>query len=156
MPAYQRVTTGEANAVHAPRPGTQALLDVIITELHIRGARTGGIYNRRTVRGGKAWSLHSAGRACDVMVPSVNGMASEAGKKLGDELFLRCIAAADQCGICEIIWWDKRWTGDKGVQRYKPRNHFDHVHIGQTVDMSSRRDTAELRKWFRHFLFLAH
>lgn len=155
MPAYQRATTHEVNGVHGPRPGTRALSDVIITELHARGARSGGIYNRRPVRLGRTWSLHAAGRGLDVMVPARNGVATVDGKKLGDELFLRAVAAADQVGACEVIWWDKRWTGDGGVKPYRPTNHRDHVHIGQTVDMAARPDTPDLRKWFRHFLFVA-
>jgi len=129
------------------------LSDVILMHYMGRGMKGGGIYNRRPVRLGRAWSLHAGGRAADFMVPATGGVATKAGKALGDELFMRAIAAAEACGICEIIWWDKRWTGDKGVQHYAPTNHRDHVHIGQTVDMASRTDSTNLRRWFRHFLF---
>ena len=150
-PAYQPVTRAENRAIQGPRPGTQTLLNVILMHTMLRGARSGGIYANRTVRFGKSLSLHSAGRACDVMVPATNGVATTAGRQLGDELFLRCVAAAEQCGICEVIWWDKRWTS-AGVKPYKHTNHRDHVHIGQTIDMASRTD-PQLGVWFNHFLF---
>jgi hypothetical protein len=151
-PKYQPATTHEVNQVAGPRPATQVLSDVIVLHYLARGAKSGGIYNRRRVRLGSAWSLHAAGRALDVMVPAKAGVATAAGKQLGDEIWLRAIAAAEACGICEVIWWDKRWTGDKGVHPYKPTNHRDHVHIGQTVDMAVRRDQG-LSRWFKHFLF---
>jgi len=77
------------------------------------------------------------------------------GKQVSDEVFLRLIAAADACGVCEIIWNRQRWSGDTGaVTPYKGANpHVDHVHFGMTIDVASHPDTADLRKWFSSFLF---
>ena len=144
-PKYQPVTASEANAIHGPRPGSVALSDVVLARMASRGVRTGGIYNHRKVRGSlTSWSTHAAGRGIDWMVPN---------KQVGDELFLRLVNACDQIGVAEVIWQHQRWTGDKGVQPYKPSNHLDHVHASQTIDMASRSDTDALRRWFDHFLF---
>lgn len=153
-PKYQPATWSEARAVHGPKPGTQALLDTILWHMRLRGLNvwSGGIYNRRTIRGSVLPSLHSCGRALDVMVPQ-----TPAGRAAGDQLFLRAINAAEACGICEIIWNRQRWTADRGVRPYKGTNpHLDHVHIGQTIDVASRGAGAErdnLVRWYAHFLF---
>lgn len=153
MPAYQRVTMSEARSIQGPRPGTRALYETVLGHYHSRGLRGGGIYNFRTVRGGKSLSTHAAGRGCDFMVPNVRGKATPEGKKLGDELFLRAIASAEALSICEIIWMNRRWTGDKGAQHYRPNNHHDHVHIAQTIDGASKPDSPDLRRWYAHFLW---
>lgn len=148
---YEPPTAAELRTVTGPRPGTRALHDVLVWHYHGRGVRSGGIYNRRNRRGVlgpltvQGSSLHSVGRAVDLMTTD---------KAVHDEIFLRLIAAADQCGIVEVISWNRRWTPDKGVQPYRGTSpHRDHVHVGQSVDAASRPDTADLRKWFSHFLF---
>ena len=147
---YEPPTAAELRTVTGPRPGTRALHDVLVWHYHGRGVRSGGIYNRRPRRGLSVLtpataSLHACGRAIDLMTTD---------KAVHDDIFLRCIAAADQCGIVEVISWNRRWTPDKGVQPYRGTSpHRDHVHLGQSVDTASRPDTADLRKWFSHFLF---
>ena len=148
---YEPPTAAELRTVTGPRPGTRALHDVLAWHYHGRGVRSGGIYNRRNRRGVlgpltvQGSSLHSVGRAVDLMTTD---------RAVHDDIFLRCIAAADQCGIVEVISWERRWTPDKGVQPYRGTSpHRDHCYVGQSVDAASRPDTADLRKWFSHFLF---
>ena len=147
---YEPPTAAELRTVTGPRPGTRALHDVLVWHYHGRGVRSAGIYNRRPRRGLSVLtpataSLHAVGRGLDLATTD---------KAVHDEIFLRCIAAADQCGIVEIISWNRRWTPDKGVRDYRGASpHRDHVHVGQSVDAASRPDTADLRKWFSHFLF---
>ena len=156
--AYEPPTAAELRTVTGPRPGTRILHDVLVWHYHGRGVRSAGIYNRRNRRGvlgpvtARGASLHSVGRALDLATTD---------KALHDEIFLRCIAAADQCGIVEVISWERRWTPDKGVRPYKPgpggSPHRDHVHVGQSVDTASRganpEDAKALARWFSHFLF---
>jgi flagellar protein FlgJ len=145
--AYQPVTRAELRAHTGPRPGTRALHDVLIWMFHSRGVRSGGIYNRRAVRGGTSWSLHAVGRALDIMVP--------VGDPVGWEIALRVIRHADALGVAEVIHDRKRWTAEKGTQPYRGSNpHRDHVHIGMTVDMADRPDTPQLRQWMAHFVGL--
>jgi len=146
---YQPVSATELKQVIGPRPGARALNDVIVPRLFSKGVRSAGIYNRRPRRGLTALnprtaSLHAAGRAVDISIPN---------QKVGDELFLRLISAADAIGICEIIWWDRRVSSD-GVKAYKGKdNHHTHIHIGLTSDFADRTNTPDLRKWISHFIF---
>jgi hypothetical protein len=155
MPPYQPVSKAEWNNVHGPRPGTVVLQDVILrhaaTAWGPGSAWSDGIYNHRMVRGSRTtYSLHSAGRACDIGLPQ-----NATGKQHGDELFLRLINAADACGIVEVIWYRQRWSMDKGVVAYHGTDpHTGHVHFAQSVDMASRVDQGgDLHKWFDHFLW---
>ena len=149
MPKYEKATWDEVLQVQGPRPGARVLSDVVIRHYLAAGVqvKTGGIYNRRRVRGGTSWSLHAVGRGVDWMVPD---------KATGDQLFLRLINAADQCGVCEVIWNRQRWDGTTGkVTPYRGVNpHTDHVHAGMTIDVASHPDTQDLRRWFDHFLFV--
>jgi len=150
VPKYEPVTATELRTVTGPRPGVKAFHDVVVWHYHPRGLRSGGIYNRRAVRGvttlvPRTASLHAAGRAVDLMTSS---------KELHDELFLRLIRSSEQMGIVEVISWGRRWTLDKGVVKYSGKSpHTDHVHVGFSSDMASRPNTPELRKWFDHFMW---
>ena len=146
--AYQPVTSAELRTVVGPRPGARAVSDVIVWHMYAKGARPGGIYNRRPVRGKSilapsSASLHAAGRAVDIMVPNLN---------VGDEILLRLLKAADAIGVCEIIWNRKRYTA-KGTFPYKGKSpHTDHLHIGLTAEMADNRD-PQLKQWVTHFMF---
>lgn len=136
---YEPVKAWELVRFRGPRKGVQALHDVIVVMYHAFGATSGGIYNRRSVRGGTSWSLHAVGRAFDIMVPTA----------LGDVLFTRLISVADKLGICEIIWNRRRWTPEHGVQVYNGVNpHTDHLHVGMTTAVADSDHTRdELVAW---------
>lgn len=148
--AYEPVTATELKTITGPRPGCVAFNDVVCFVEHQHGVYPAGIYNRRNVRGvagpirpGSA-SLHSAGRAVDIGIPT---------KAVGDALFQKLLAAADFIGICEIIWWDTRTT-TKGTLNYKGAdNHHTHIHVGFTADFASRANNDDLKKWIAHFLY---
>lgn len=146
--AYQPVTSAELRTVVGPRPGARVVSDVIVWSMYAKGVRSAGIYNRRPQRGKKILtaataSLHAAGRGIDIAVPN---------KQVGDELFLRLLAAADAIGVCEVIWWDRRAT-IKGILPYKGAdNHHTHLHIGLTADMADNTN-PKLGDWVKHFLF---
>lgn len=119
------------------RPGVVAFHDTILFMMG-GSVRSGGMVNDRPVRGGTAKSLHSVGRAADFMVQ--NGAGARAGKtprEVGDELFIRLIAAAPAIGLDEVIWWRKRWTPDKGLRAYYGvAAHKDHVHAALDPTMA--------------------
>jgi len=147
--AYQPVTSVELKTVKGPRPGVQAVMDTVGWYRYAQGVRSAGIYNRRPVRGktvltAKNASLHAAGRALDISVPSIN---------VGNELYLRLAAAADAIGVCEIIWNRKRLTKN-GEAAYKGVDpHTTHLHVGFVADWADRPNTPDLRKWVAHFVF---
>lgn len=143
--AYQSVTRAELNRWTGPRPGVRAFHDAVLWVRHSAGVRSGGIYNRRRVRGGTSWSLHSVGRAADFMVPN---MAA------GYDIAFRAIRQARMLGVSEVIFNRRRWTAERGTQPYRGSNpHTDHVHIGFTVDFADRPDTQDLRRWCAYFMF---
>lgn len=143
---YQPVSKAELSTKVGPRPGCVAFQDVVLWSLHSEGVYQAGIYNRRRVRGGSAWSLHAVGRAVDIGVP--------VGAAVGGRLMMQCVAHADWLGICEVIYDRKRWTKEKGVQPYGGSDpHTGHVHVGFTVDFADRPNTPDLRAWIAHFLF---
>lgn len=92
--AYQRVTRAELNRWTGPRPGVRAFHDAVLWVRHSAGVRSGGIYNRRRVRGGSSWSLHSVGRAADFMVPNLAA---------GYDIAFRAIRQARMLGVSEVI-----------------------------------------------------
>lgn len=145
MPAYEPVTGGELLIHRGPAPGMRALHDVVLWTYHKHGVRDGGIYNRRKVRRGRAWSLHSVGRAADAMTPDMG-----TGVWLANHL----INSAEPIGLCEVIFGDQRWTGDRGIHDYTLGGHDDHVHYGLTKQAAySDASMEELHRWFSAALF---
>lgn len=146
--AYQPASTAELLRYWGARKGTRALQDVLVFLYRDRGATDLGVYNRRPVRGRTSgWSLHSVGRAGDIGVRDT---------KLGDELFLRLIRAAEPLGLCEIIWNGQRWTAEKGAQPYNGADsHSTHLHYAQTREMADNPSAREaLVKWYTHYITL--
>lgn len=141
MSRYEAVQRWELRRHKGERKGTRALLDVLLVLFHAHGARSGGIYNRRLVRGGSSWSLHSVGRACDVMVQR---------QDIGDLIAGVVVARAEGLGVCEVIWNRRRWTPERGWVGYAGTNpHTDHVHIGQTISVAdSPASLEQLHAWF--------
>lgn len=143
--AYEPVTTAEYRAhVGRERPGTRALRDAnalaLVTLTGAGPAKRGEIVSVRPVRGGTEPSTHSVGRGVDTYPLT---------KLAGDILFLRSIRAAHALGVCECIWWRKRWTAERGIQRYNGVNpHTDHLHESQTrAAADNPADHATLVRW---------
>ncbi len=137
---YQAVSAREYLTKRSARRGVSIFVDVVMFLFHAEGITNLGIYNRRKVRGGSAWSLHSVGRAADF----------GCSKALGNRRWVFFIRAAGMAGICEIIWNGQRWTQEHGIQPYHGEDdHTTHVHVGFTIamaDNSSPRDS--LISWF--------
>jgi len=141
--AYEAVQNWELKH-KGPRPGTQALLDVILFLWAKSKVTNVGIYNRRSVRGGSSWSLHAVGRAMDVGVPNIGvGTLIATFLTTGDN--------AKGCGICEVIFNRRRWTAETGWLPYHGEDpHTAHIHIGQTIRAadSPGATTDQLHKLF--------
>ena len=136
------------------RPGTKTLSDVV--RFLMGGSVTdGGIVNDRNVRGGSSKSLHAVGRAADFMVHTGQGPGRQgkSAKEIGDELFVRLIAAAPAIGAEEIIWWRQIWSPSKGLRAYTGlASHKDHVHVGISQAVADNR-SPDLPKWFAGAIF---
>lgn len=156
--AYTPVTTAEYRQHRGrTRPGVVAAHDTILFMMG-GSVTSGGMVNDRNVRGGSAKSLHSVGRAADWMVRAGSGArAGMTARQVGDELFVRLIAAAPAIGLDEVIWNRKRWSPDKGLRSYHGVNpHTDHVHAGfdpAFADSTASRDA--MCKWIATAVFPA-
>lgn len=154
--AYTPVTPGELRRHRGDRrPGVVAFHDSVIYCMG-GSVRSGGMVNVRPVRGGRAASLHAVGRAADFMVqPGTGPRAGRTAKQVGDELFVRLVAAASKIGLDEAIWWRQRWTPDLGLRPYRGvAAHRDHVHAGLDPQMADNTsDYHDLCRWFAAAIF---
>ena len=115
--------------VGSARPGAKALLDWFTTN-YAGVARSGGIYNCRSVRGATTMSVHSEGRAVDIMMPVVNGKGNPAGHRAIAQLG----AHGKNLGIQTIIFdrqvWSARSPNGRPYTGVHP--HYDHLHVELT------------------------
>lgn len=149
--AYEPATWRELWTVRGPRKGAVALRDIIVWGWAPRGARDGGIYNRRTTSG-RTWgltpsnsSLHAVGRGIDIFC----------SEQVGGEIAMQLTAQHEALGVCEWIHYAKRWTPETGTQGYSGRSpHFDHIHIGVTKAFADSAASLDaLHSWCWHYIF---
>ena len=156
MNTYTPVTPAEYRQFRGhTRPGVVAAHDAIIFMMG-GSVRSGGMVNDRNVRGGTAKSLHAVGRAADFMVQKGTGTRDGMSpRQVGDELFVRLIAAAPGIGLDEVIWNRHRWTNEKGVRPYSGANpHTDHVHAGFDPSFAdSTKPHDDLCRWVAACVF---
>jgi len=115
--------------VGSARPGAKALM-LWFAQIYPGVAKSGGIYNCRPVRGSTTMSVHSEGRAVDVMMPVVNGKGNPNGhdaiRKLGPH--------GRELGIQTIIFdrtaWSARSPSGRPYTGVHP--HYDHLHVELT------------------------
>lgn len=137
------------------RPGVVALHNTVMFCMG-GSVRSGGMVNDRPIRGGVSLSKHAVGRAADWMVQ--NGAGTREGKtpkEIGDELFIRLVAAAPAIGLEEAIWYRKIWTPDKGLRTYYGlASHEDHVHAALNQAMADNQAPYDdLCRWYASAIF---
>ncbi len=99
----------------------------------------------RVVAGSSSLSVHSVGRALDIMIPpvgedgSVSG--SDADNELGDPIAAWLIEHAEEVGVQYIVWDQKQWSGRQNpgqkLSSYGGSNpHVDHIHVELTIAAS--------------------
>lgn len=145
MLAYEPPTMAGYRAHRGrPQPGTVALVDACrFMAPSIIGR---GITRAEIIRVGRleTLSLHHECRAADLFVPA----------PIGWPLALRIVAAADQLGVCELIYDRKRVSANAAgrpvVRRYTgPSPHLDHIHVGQTRRAAANTSAhADLVRYF--------
>jgi hypothetical protein len=116
--------------------GTIELRDRVLREF--QGARSGGIYNYRNVRGGASLSLHAEGRAVDIFPQD---------KSQGDAIAAWAVKNASCYQIQRVIWYRKIWDGytQKWREYTGEHPHTDHVHIEQNRCGANDQDCPPLR-----------
>jgi hypothetical protein len=107
-------------------------------------ARSGGIYNCRAVRGSAARSVHSEGRALDVMMPVVRGR----GHAAGHDAIARLGKVGDRLGITLIIFDRMSWSQrNPSGSVYKGQHpHYDHLHVEITREAAESLTLEQIRR----------
>ena len=132
FPSYQRATYVARSA----QPGAKALAAVLLEKFP--GARNGGIYNARRVRGRAVLSVHAEGRAIDIMVPN---------RATGTRITSALLPHVGKLGIQAIINNRKIWSkrNPKGARYKGVSPHYDHVHIELTRPAAKGLTKAAVR-----------
>ncbi|MFO0646336.1 MAG: hypothetical protein U0326_08850 [Polyangiales bacterium] len=83
-------------------------------------------------------SVHSVGRAMDLMVPMTGG---DADNTLGDAVANWLVENAEYIGIQRVIWDRAYWNGEHGFGLLTAASlpHTDHVHVELSVAGAERR-----------------
>jgi hypothetical protein len=125
------------------RPGAVALLDWCLAQ-YPGVARSGGIYNCRPVRGSSAVSIHSEGRAVDVMMPVVGGRAHQSGH----DLLRRLGAKGVDLGLQTVIWDRRIYSARSPSGRSYPglNPHVDHLHLEMTRQAADSHTPASIAR----------
>lgn len=135
---YQSPTT----PTNGPGTGARALMAYTLSRWPY--ARSMGIYNNRSVRGGSSLSHHAEGRALDIGIPQPGrGMAdSEKGNRIVEALCRH----GRRLGIDHAIWDRRIWSARSPAGRaYTGRNpHHDHIHLGLTRAAAGKLNLATL------------
>lgn len=127
-------------------PGTTDL------DVYIRGrwpyVGAGGTYTcrRNSNPASTAYlSVHSVGRAIDLMITTIGG---DADNTAGDAVANWLIENAMYIGIQRVIWDGWYWNGERGFSeisdrmsggRYVTDHHVNHIHVELSVDGAARR-----------------
>ncbi len=128
-------------------PGTTEL------DAYIRGrwsyVGAGGTYTCRRNSNPDAsdhLSVHSIGRAIDLMITPIGGQADNTR---GDPVANWLIENAEYIGIQRVIWDGWYWNGERGFSQisdtrrsdgsYRTDHHVNHIHVELSVDGAARR-----------------
>jgi hypothetical protein len=134
---------GEEGCSGSMLPGTRLVGDYV-AQRFAQVSLVGG-YNCRPIRGTtETMSLHGAGRAVDLHIPTV-GDARDADNDLGDEIGHFLIEHAELLGVQLVIWDQYSWgasraEGQKGREYTGVNPHHDHLHVELSVEAASRED----------------
>lgn len=115
---------GAKACTSGPSTGARGLMSWFLAKYADDGGLNAGIYNCRSIRGGKTNSLHGEGRAADL---AIRPYRAGYGTALADLLRLHSRELGIQC----VIWNRKIWSGYYDDWRtYAGSNpHVDHLHV---------------------------
>lgn len=134
---------GAKSCTSGPQPGAWGQMDWYLTNYAKLGGVNSGIYNCRSVRGGRTTSLHGEGRASD---NGVRPYSAEYGTKLANAIVNNSRALGVQCVIWNRKIWSSSypdtWRAYKGVA-----HHRDHLHVEFTWASAKRDRKAQRELW---------
>lgn len=137
---------GDTSCEGAMTPGAEALRD-FLTQKYPQVLTIGGYACRPIVGRGSEASVHSTGRALDIMLPV--GFRAEANNLEGDPIGNFLVANAEDIGIQFVIWDRTSWGGHRqqgAKERYYSgaHPHNDHLHI-ELSEAAGRGETPWLQ-----------
>lgn len=134
---------GARSCTGGPQPGSWGAMDWFLHNYQSKGGVNSGIYNCRSVRGGRTTSLHGEGRASDM---GIRPYSAEYGTKLANAIVNQSKELGVQCVIWnERIWsssYPDRWRYYSGVARHK-----DHLHVEFTWASAKRARDRQRNLW---------
>ena len=142
MAIYTGPYVGAKSCTSGPQPGAWGAMDYFLSAYKSKGGVNTGIYNCRSVRGGRTTSLHGEGRAADFGIRPY-------GAKWGTALANALVAHSKELGIQCVIWNRKIWSSSyprSGWRRYSGvASHTDHIHVEFTWARAKagRKETAQ-------------
>lgn len=139
---------GAKSCTSGPQPGAWGAMDYFLSAYKSKGGVNTGIYNCRSVRGGRTTSLHGEGRAADFGIrPYSAGYGTALARAL--------VAYSKELGIQCVIWNRGIWSSSyphSGFRRYSGvASHTDHIHVEFTW-ARAKAGRAETAKHFAKVL----
>ena len=148
MAIFTGAYRGARSCTSGPQPGAWGAMDYFLSAYRKKGGVNTGIYNCRSVRGGRTTSLHGEGRAADFGIRPY-------GAAYGTALANALVAFSKELGIQCVIWNRKIWSSSypySGFRRYNGvASHTDHIHVEFTW-ARAKAGRAETAKHFAKVL----
>lgn len=122
-------------------------MDWFLSAYKSKGGVNSGIYNCRSVRGGKTTSLHGEGRAADF---GIRPYSAAYGTQLANAI----VKMSKELGVQCVIWNRKIWSSsypDRWRRYTGVASHRDHIHV-EFMWWSAKQSRAEARKLWNRVL----
>src|SRR5690625_2612119 len=135
---------GARSCTNGPQPGVWGAMDYFLSAYKGKGGVNTGIYNCRTVRGGRTTSLHGEGRAADFGI-------RPHGAAYGTALANAIVSMSKELQVQCVIWNRKIWSSSyprSGWRRYNGvASHVDHLHVEFTWAGANRGRSQAAKLW---------
>src|SRR5699024_4028115 len=119
-------------------------MDYYLSAYKSKGAVSDGIYNCRSVRGGRTTSIHGEGRAADFGVRPY-------GASYGTALANAIVAMSKELGVQCVIWNRRIWSSaypHSGWRKYSGVDpHTGHLHVELTWSMANKSRATVAKHW---------
>lgn len=144
MTIYTGKYTGARSCTSGPQPGAWGALDWYVTAYKSKGGVSDGIYNCRSVRGGRTTSIHGEGRAIDMGVRPY-------GSRYGTALANKIVSMSKELGVQCVIWNRKIWSSayaHSGWRSYGGVDpHTGHLHVELTWAQANKGRKESGKQW---------
>ena len=144
MTIYTGPYVGARRCTNGPQPGAWGAMDYYTSAYKSRGGVSDGIYNCRSVRGGKTTSIHGEGRAADFGVRPY-------GASYGTALANAIVAHSKELGVQCVIWNRKIWSSAYPHSGWRPYHgvdpHTGHLHVELTWNMAKKSRSTVAKHW---------